>query len=337
MKKLERIVPTVWINNQAELSDVVGIFNEQGIKNLRVNCTRSAALEYINEIIGFQKKWGNMFELILDMPIPKKKVRVFYEWQGNEFEIQKDVIYSISSKEALVAGNTELYVADSDFNNLINIPIGEVITIGENQAVVKMERKTQSAVWVKGICNGIVPYGKYITTPQMKYVECSHIYIDDYVKIIEKISCYGIALSFIENAKEIKKIRNIIGKDIHIIAKIETMKGVENIEEIIEECDEIMIARGDLFINTGYKFFAKACNKLISICERRKKKYYIATGVFESFCPSNVLPSRSEICEFYNVFNYTNASIILEHNKCRTKPQTERLFEIINDMVDTRL
>lgn len=334
MKELERIIPTIWINNQTELDHVLKIFNKHGIRKLRVNCTRCGALEYIDEIICFKKRWGEKFDLILDMPIPKKKVRIFYKWKGSEFRIQQGVIYPIFSKELLSVENENLYVEDEDFRNLLNIPLGELITIGENQSVVKMMGKEQGVVFVKGVYAGIVPYGKYITSTAMKFVECSQQWLEDYIKLIEKVPCYAIALSFVETAEEIKYIRNMIGKNIRIIAKIETLKGVENVEEIIKECDEIIIARGDLFINAGYKFFAKACNKLVLVCEKRRIVYHIATGIFESFRTDNALPSRSELCEVYNIFKYTNAGIILEHNKCRTEYQTENLFSIIRDMFE---
>lgn len=195
---------------------------------------------------------------------------------------------------------------------------------------MRLEDKTEDEIFVKAMGKGIVPYGKYITAPGMKFIECEEEVIDEYVRVTEAVPCYGVALSFIESAEEVEMIRRKLGTGIRLIAKIETLKGVENIDKIMNVSDEIMIARGDLLINTGYEFFARACNMLSASCEKAKKKYYIATGILESFRIENMKPSRSELCEIYNLFQYTNADMVIEHNKCRTKLQVVELLNIIN-------
>ena len=328
MNNIERIVPTVWIGNEKEVVELMEIFSKEG-----VNCTRHAAEGYIKEIQAFYKIWGNTFDLILDMPIPKKKIRVFYEWKGQELKVAPDAIYSISKKNGLMRQHTDMYVENNNFDKLFSLPIGTVLTVGENHAVVRLEDKTEDEIFVKAMGKGIVPYGKYITAPGMKFIECEEEVIDEYVRVTEAVPCYGVALSFVESAEEVEMIRRKLGTGIRLIAKIETLKGVENIDKIMNVSDEIMIARGDLLINTGYELFARACNMLSASCEKAKKKYYIATGILESFRIENMKPSRSELCEIYNLFQYTNADMVIEHNKCRTKLQVVELLNIINKVL----
>lgn len=333
MNNIERIVPTVWIGNEKEVVELMEIFSKEGVKKLRVNCTRHAAEGYIKEIQAFYKIWGNTFDLILDMPIPKKKIRVFYEWKGQELKVAPDDIYSISKKNGLMRQHTDMYVENNNFDKLFSLPIGTVLTVGENHAVVRLEDKTEDEIFVKAMGKGIIPYGKYITAPGMKFIECEDEVIDEYVRVTEAVPCYGVALSFVESAEEVEMIRRKLGTGIRLIAKIETLKGVENIDKIMNVSDEIMIARGDLLINTGYELFARACNMLSASCEKAKKKYYIATGILESFRIENMKPSRSELCEIYNLFQYTNADMVIEHNKCRTKLQVVELLNIINKVL----
>lgn len=330
---MERIVPTVWINEQPGLNELMDVFKAQGVKKLRINCTRHSANGYIKEILDFQKKWGNVFELILDMPIPKRKVRVFYEWKGQEVEILQGVVYSILKKDVLRKKCEGMYMEENDFNQMAHIPQGSILSIGENHAMVRLESKTDNEIFVKGICRGTVPFGKYITSSEMKFFECSENEIEEYVKVVENISCYGVALSFIENAEDVKRMRRVMNKDTRIIAKIETLEGVENLNEIIEVSDEIIIARGDLFINAGYEFFAKSCTFISTACEMKEKKYYVATGILESFRIDNMRPSRSEICEVYNIFKNTSADIVLEYSKCKTELQAVEVLNILSMIV----
>ena len=55
-----------------------------------------------------------------------------------------------------------------------------------------------------------------------------------------------LALSFCENAKQIKEIRKVFCKKVFVIAKIESMNGIRNLHNIISEADGVMVARGDL-------------------------------------------------------------------------------------------
>jgi pyruvate kinase len=62
--------------------------------------------------------------------------------------------------------------------------------------------------------------------------------------------------SFVGNAEEVRQVRNILkksGKNISVISKIESQPGCDNIDEIIEESDGILVARGDLGIEIPYE------------------------------------------------------------------------------------
>ena len=55
-----------------------------------------------------------------------------------------------------------------------------------------------------------------------------------------------VAVSFVRNSDDIQAVREIIPKDIKIIAKIELKTALENIDEILNVADGVMVARGDL-------------------------------------------------------------------------------------------
>lgn len=65
-----------------------------------------------------------------------------------------------------------------------------------------------------------------------------------------KVEADMVAASFIRKAQDIIDVKNVLnkngGKDIKVIAKIETQEGVDNIDGIIEQADAIMVARGDM-------------------------------------------------------------------------------------------
>lgn len=114
-----------------------------------------------------------------------------------------------------------------------------------------------------------------------------------------------LSVSFCQNATDIRDIQELLAEndrsDIGIIAKIETKKAVSNMPEILEqllgwEKSGVMIARGDLAIEVGFKNLAHVQEALLDICDAAHMPVIWATQVLESQMKDN-LPSRAEITD----------------------------------------
>ncbi len=111
-----------------------------------------------------------------------------------------------------------------------------------------------------------------------------------------------VALSFVRKAADVKKLRKIIsasGKDIPIIAKIETRMALENLEEIVKEADGVMVARGDLGVETDLESVPLAQKRIIRLCNRMGKPVITATQMLESMVV-NLTPTRAEVTDVAN-------------------------------------
>jgi pyruvate kinase len=123
-----------------------------------------------------------------------------------------------------------------------------------------------------------------------------------------------IACSFVSCKQDLLDVKEFLAEnnieDIDIIAKIENRSGVDNIEEICEECDGIMIARGDMGVEIPFEELPAIQKKLITKCRLLGKRIITATEMLESMI-HNPRPTRAEISDVANaVYDGTSAIML---------------------------
>lgn len=122
-----------------------------------------------------------------------------------------------------------------------------------------------------------------------------------------------VALSFVEAAAEIGRVRGMIadrGGTCHVIAKIERRRALDCIEEIVAAADAIMVARGDLAVETAIEEVPVVQKAIISLCNRHGKPVITATQMLESMVVAP-RPTRAEAADVANaVFDGTDALML---------------------------
>lgn len=112
-----------------------------------------------------------------------------------------------------------------------------------------------------------------------------------------------IAASFIRKASDVLEIRELLkangGEDIRIISKIESQEGVDNIDEIIAVSDGIMIARGDLGVETPVEVIPLTQKMIIEKCNATEIPVITATQMLDSMI-NNPRPTRAEVSDVAN-------------------------------------
>lgn len=123
-----------------------------------------------------------------------------------------------------------------------------------------------------------------------------------------------IAASFTRTAQDVRDIKAILAEhgceNVEIIAKIENMEGVNNIDAILDEACGVMVARGDLGVEVPFEELPEIQKSIIKTCISRGKRVVTATQMLESMA-KNPRPTRAEVSDVANaVYDGTSAIML---------------------------
>src|SRR5450432_776900 len=120
-----------------------------------------------------------------------------------------------------------------------------------------------------------------------------------------------IALSFVRTADDVQQLRNRLGgRPVSIVAKIEKPEGWENIESILDVTDGVMVARGDLGVETALEKVPRIQKSIIRRARRKARFVITATQMLESMI-GNPTPTRAEVSDVANaIYDGTDAVML---------------------------
>ncbi|MCC7552707.1 pyruvate kinase [Candidatus Micrarchaeota archaeon] len=141
------------------------------------------------------------------------------------------------------------------------------------------------------------------------------------ISFIKDLEFDYIALAFTETPEQIARVRKkFLPKKINLIAKVETKKGIDNIDKIIDTCDGVMVARGDLGKNTSFESLPVFQKWIIKKCNKKNKFVITATEMLLSMVESRI-PRRSESSDVANaVLDGSDALMLSEETAIGKHP-----------------
>jgi pyruvate kinase len=133
------------------------------------------------------------------------------------------------------------------------------------------------------------------------------------IKLAAELNADFLAVSFVRSAADVTEARKLFeaaGGTGLIVAKIERVEAVQNIDAIIDASDVIMVARGDLGVEMGYAELTGIQKKLIRKTRKKHKIVITATQMMESMI-QNPIPTRAEVSDVANaVIDGTDAVML---------------------------
>uniref|UniRef100_UPI001186B11C pyruvate kinase n=1 Tax=Cronobacter sakazakii TaxID=28141 RepID=UPI001186B11C len=127
-----------------------------------------------------------------------------------------------------------------------------------------------------------------------------------------------VALSFVQRPGDIREARELIGDKAWIMAKLEKPQALEHLEEIVQLCDGVMVARGDLGVEIPVEEVIFAQKMMIEKCIRARKVVITATQMLDSMI-KNPRPTRAEAGDVANAILDGTDAVMLSGESAKGK------------------
>ena len=292
-----KIVATVGpaTNSKSKLTELI----KEGVDVIRLNFSHGSHEDHF-KVIQFVKEINEELKtnicLLQDLQGPK--IRVGEMEPGVILEEGSEI--KIRSGDGI--GNSE--VIYTQFSELIDkAQPGHKLLLNDGQIELKVTEAGGKSLTALVLNGGELKSKKGINLPDTRVLVPSLTPKDlkDLQFGIEH-DVDWVALSFVRSPKDIHDLREILnksGKWIKIIAKIEKPEALEFIDEIINTADAIMVARGDLGVETPMEEVPLIQKMIVEKCNIASKPVIIATQMMESMI-ENPKPTRAETNDIAN-------------------------------------
>lgn len=264
---------------------------------------------YYDEVCRIRDELGLPVATMLDTKGPEIRVRSF---KNGHVTLQNGQLFTLTTDE--VEGDEErVSITYKELPQ--DIAVGSSILIDDALIGMQVERIDGADIVCRVLNGGVVSNNKGVNIPNA-HLSMPFISEKDHQDILFAIkNGYDfIAASFTRCADDIMQIRHILQENnchtINIIAKIENMEGVENIDEILRVVDGVMVARGDLGVEVPLEDVPSLQKKLIQRGIAAGKPVITATQMLDSMI-KNPRPTRAEATDVANAIYDGTSAIML--------------------------
>jgi pyruvate kinase len=209
----------------------------------------------------------------------------------------------------------ELYSVGVNYDGLIDdISEGDVVLVDNGVIHLKVLTKKNNRIRCEVLTPGLLGSRRHINLPGVK-VNLPPLTEKDLadVAVGAETGVDFVALSFCREPSDIVALRKVLeghGCQAKIVAKIEDQSAVKLINEIIEETDAVMIARGDLGVECPMEELPIIQRRILKACLKLGKPVVVATHMLESMI-ENPVPTRAEVTDVANaVFEQADAIML---------------------------
>ncbi|MCB9832457.1 MAG: pyruvate kinase [Planctomycetes bacterium] len=200
--------------------------------------------------------------------------------------------------------HTQPGIVATNYRHLVDdVKVGDRLLLDDGALELRCVEKGADELICEVVCGGILRGKKGINLPGVNVSTPSLTRKDRAdLKLGIELGVDWIALSFVRRAEDVRKLRALIKKQgarIAIVAKIEKPEAVKDLSAILDAAEGIMVARGDLGVETPAEELPVLQKSIIAAARRRGRVVITATQMLESMV-ENPRPTRAEASDVAN-------------------------------------
>lgn len=294
-----------------------------GMNVARFNFSHGTHEEQKKKLVSVLKvsnELGLPIATLLDTKGPEIRLRDF---ENGKAELSAGQLFALTTEE--IPGTAER--AAISYKNLKkDVKPGMTILIDDGKIEMTIEKITETDIICRVVNGGVVSNHKGINVPgailSMPYI--SDVDYED-IKFCAQMGYDFLAASFVRTKEDILGVRKILEENnskAKIIAKIENMQGIENLDEILEVSDGIMVARGDMGVEIPLEDVPVIQKDMIKKAVAKGKHVITATQMLESMI-NNPRPTRAETADVANAIYDGTTAIMLSGESAAGKYPVE--------------
>lgn len=271
--------------------------------------------------------------LMLDTKGPEFRIGTFAD---GSVELVPGASFTLTS-EPVEGDQSRVSVARPEI--IEHLKVGDKILINDGLVSVVVKEQTSTEAICQVVDGGKLSNHKSMSFPN-KLVHTTYLSPQDRSDLLFGIEMDAdfVSASFVSTAQDVKDLRSFLnengGEQIQIIAKIENRSGVDNAKAILDYCDGIMVARGDLGVEIPYEELPAIQKRLIITCLRQGKVVITATEMLESMT-EKPRPTRAEISDVANAVYDGSSAVMLSGETAAGKYPLEAVSAMRRIAVET--
>ncbi|MDB5096137.1 MAG: pyk [Cyanobacteria bacterium RYN_339] len=282
-----------------------------GVDVFRLNFSHGTHADHADRIRLIREiapELGRVVGILQDIQGPKIRIG---EVKGGQVMITPGTEFTLQSKERVA----DEHGASVSYENLEqDVPVGAMVLLDDGLLELKVLEVRPDGVRTQVVVGGLLKPHKGVNFPAVK-MNVAVLTEKDKEDLVFGIAqnVDFVAASFVQEAADVLMIREFLnarGSRAHVISKIERRDAVECIADITAVSDGIMVARGDLGVETAPEEVPLAQKRIIAHCNQVGKPVITATQMLDSMI-NNPRPTRAEASDVANaVFDGTDAIML---------------------------
>jgi pyruvate kinase len=306
----------ITLGPSANTQEMIEKLIKAGANAVRINMSHGSREEHMSLIEmarGASVKLDSPLSILIDLAGPKIRTR--------SLQNKEPVLLHMGDRFTLttrdIVGNKD--EVSTTFGELpSSVKIGEAILLDDGSLELEVIDKTETDVICKVVAGGLLYESKGINLPNT-YLPIPSLTDKDRSDLdwaLEQDIDY-VALSFVRKAEDCHEVKRIIkSKNARVfgrallVAKIEKAEAIENLDEIIKATDGVMVARGDLGVETSVELVPVYQKDIIQKSIANDKFVITATQMLQTMI-ENPRPTRAEASDVANaVWDGTDAVML---------------------------